>query len=63
VLAQAEDVVPIPGTSNAQRLEENVRSAEVVLTPDDLGRLDQAAPVGAVVGDRYEAVMMQLLNG
>jgi aryl-alcohol dehydrogenase-like predicted oxidoreductase len=63
VLAQGEDVVPIPGTSSAQRLEENVRSTDVVLTADDLARLERAAPKGAVVGDRYEAGMMQLLNG
>jgi aryl-alcohol dehydrogenase-like predicted oxidoreductase len=63
VLAQSEDVVPIPGTSNAQRLEENVRSLDVVLTTDELNRLDRAAPKGAAVGDRYEPGMMQLLNG
>jgi aryl-alcohol dehydrogenase-like predicted oxidoreductase len=63
VLAQGEDVVPIPGTSNAQRLEENVRSLDVVLTTDELNRLDRAAPKGAAVGDRYEPGMMQLLNG
>jgi len=63
VLSQGEEVIPIPGTSSAQRLEENVRSIDVVLTPDDLTRLEGAAPKGAVVGDRYEAGMMQLLNG
>lgn len=63
VLAQGEDVVPIPGTSNAQRLEENVRSLDVVLTTDELDRLERAAPKDAVVGDRYEPEMMQLING
>jgi aryl-alcohol dehydrogenase-like predicted oxidoreductase len=63
VLAQGDDVVPIPGTSNAQRLEENVRSLDVVLTTDELNRLERAAPKGAVVGDRYEPGMMQLING
>jgi aryl-alcohol dehydrogenase-like predicted oxidoreductase len=63
VLAQGEEVVPIPGTSNAQRLEENARSVDVILTADDLARLDRAAPKGAVAGDRYEPGMMQLLNG
>ena len=63
MLAEGEDVVPIPGTSNAQRLEENARSVDVVLTTDDLKRLDQAAPKGAVAGDRYSPQMMQLLNG
>jgi aryl-alcohol dehydrogenase-like predicted oxidoreductase len=63
VLAQGEDVVPIPGTSNAQRIEENVRSLDVVLTADELNQLEKAAPKGAVVGDRYEPGMMQLING
>lgn len=63
VLAQGEDILPIPGTSNPQRLEENVRSADVVLTREDLDRLERAAPKGAAVGDRYEAGGMQLLNG
>ena len=63
VLTQGEDVVPIPGTSNAQRLEENVRSPDVILTTDELNRLERAAPKGAVVGNRYEPGMMQLTNG
>jgi aryl-alcohol dehydrogenase-like predicted oxidoreductase len=63
VLAQGKDVVPIPGTSNAQRLEENVGSLDVVLTADELNRLDRAAPKGAIAGDRYEPGMMQLING
>jgi aryl-alcohol dehydrogenase-like predicted oxidoreductase len=60
VLAQGEDIVPIPGTSSAQRLEENARAADVVLTAEDLARLDA---VGTAVGERYEAGMMKLLNG
>ncbi|HEY3839472.1 MAG TPA: aldo/keto reductase [Bryobacteraceae bacterium] len=63
VLAQGDDIVPIPGTSNAQRLEENYRSVDVVLTENDLNRLEQVAPKGAAAGDRYEAKMMELLNG
>lgn len=63
VLAQGEDVIPIPGTSSAQRLEENVRSAGVTLTAGELNRLDQAVPKGAAAGDRYASGMMQLLNG
>ncbi|HEY6989345.1 MAG TPA: aldo/keto reductase [Bryobacteraceae bacterium] len=63
VLAQGENIVPIPGTSSAQRLEENVRSTEVTLTAGDVERLGQAAPKGAVGGERYEAGMMPLLNG
>src|SRR5690348_13062834 len=63
VLAQGENIVPIPGTSSAQRLEENVRSVDVALTTDELDRLGRAAPKGAVGGERYEAGMMPLLNG
>jgi len=63
VLARGEDIVPIPGTSSAQRLEENARSLDLVLTTDDVDLLERAAPKGAVVGDRYESATMQLLNG
>jgi aryl-alcohol dehydrogenase-like predicted oxidoreductase len=53
VLAQGEDIVPIPGTKRVRYLEENVAAAEVELSPADLARLDEAAPVGATAGDRY----------
>ncbi|MGH3002506.1 MAG: aldo/keto reductase [Gaiellaceae bacterium] len=53
VLAQGDDVVPIPGTTRAAHLDENVAALEVELTPDDLDRLEQAFPRGATAGDRY----------
>ncbi len=53
VLAQGDDVVPIPGTKHRAYLEENVAAASIVLDEDDLGRLDEAAPRGATAGDRY----------
>jgi aryl-alcohol dehydrogenase-like predicted oxidoreductase len=53
VLAQGEDVVPIPGTKRRSYLEENVGAAAVELTPDDLARLDAIAPPGVAVGGRY----------
>jgi aryl-alcohol dehydrogenase-like predicted oxidoreductase len=53
VLAQGEDVVPIPGTKRVAYLEENVGAADVQLTADDLAALDAAVPRDAVVGDRY----------
>jgi aryl-alcohol dehydrogenase-like predicted oxidoreductase len=53
VLAQGDDVVPIPGTKRVRYLEENVAAAEVVLSPEDLTRLTAAVPRDAVVGDRY----------
>jgi aryl-alcohol dehydrogenase-like predicted oxidoreductase len=46
-------VVPIPGTKRVHYLEENAAAADVELGDDDLRRLDEAAPVGAAVGDRY----------
>jgi aryl-alcohol dehydrogenase-like predicted oxidoreductase len=53
VLAQGEDVVPIPGTKRVAYLEENVAAADIELTPEDLARIDEAAPSGAAAGDRY----------
>jgi aryl-alcohol dehydrogenase-like predicted oxidoreductase len=53
VLAQGDDVVPIPGTKRVRYLEENVAAARIALTREDLEALDQAVPRGAVVGDRY----------
>ncbi|WP_107765028.1 aldo/keto reductase [Nocardioides terrigena] len=53
VLAQGEDVVPIPGTKRVAYLEENVGAADVHLTADDLAALDAAVPRDAVVGERY----------
>jgi aryl-alcohol dehydrogenase-like predicted oxidoreductase len=53
VLAQGEDIVPIPGTKRRTYLEENAGAVSVTLTADDLARLDELAPVGATAGDRY----------
>jgi aryl-alcohol dehydrogenase-like predicted oxidoreductase len=53
VLAQGEDVVPIPGTKRVKYLEENAGALDVQLTEDDLRRLDEAAPRGAAAGERY----------
>jgi aryl-alcohol dehydrogenase-like predicted oxidoreductase len=53
VLAQGEDIVPIPGTKRRTYLEENAAAVDVKLTPEDLRRIDEVAPVGAGAGDRY----------
>jgi aryl-alcohol dehydrogenase-like predicted oxidoreductase len=53
VLAQGDDVVPIPGTKRVAYLEENVAAAAVRLTPADLEALETAVPRGAVAGERY----------
>jgi aryl-alcohol dehydrogenase-like predicted oxidoreductase len=61
VLAQGDDVVPIPGTRRRTRLEENAGALDVELTDDDLRRIADAVP--QVSGDRYAGQMMALLNG
>lgn len=53
VLAQGDDVAPIPGTKRVRYLEENAAAAEVTLDQDDLDRLEQVVPRDAVVGERY----------
>ena len=53
VLHRGEDIVPIPGTKRRSYLEENVAASELELSPDELERIDEAAPSGAASGDRY----------
>jgi len=53
VLAQGEDIVPIPGTKRRTYLEENIAAAAVTLTPAELDRIAKALPLGIAVGDRY----------
>ena len=53
VLAQGEDVVPIPGTTRVRNLEQNIAALDVDLTADDLRDLEAVFPKGAAAGDRY----------
>jgi aryl-alcohol dehydrogenase-like predicted oxidoreductase len=53
VLSKGEDIVPIPGTKHLNYLKENIDATKIVLSEDDLSRLEQAAPVGLTAGDRY----------
>ncbi len=53
LLAQGPDVVPIPGTKQIARLEENLGAARVRLTPADVNRISTAIPIGAAAGTRY----------
>jgi aryl-alcohol dehydrogenase-like predicted oxidoreductase len=62
VLAQGEDIVPIPGTKHRKYLEENVGALDVKLTPEDLRRLEEAFPRGAAAGTRYGEQGMHLVN-
>jgi aryl-alcohol dehydrogenase-like predicted oxidoreductase len=61
LLAQGNDVVPIPGTRKISRLEENLGAIDISLTADDLATLEDAAPIGAFVGERYPD--MSTVNG
>jgi aryl-alcohol dehydrogenase-like predicted oxidoreductase len=53
VLARGNDIVPIPGSRRVAHLEENVSATRVTLSPDELARIDDAAPKGVTAGDRY----------
>jgi aryl-alcohol dehydrogenase-like predicted oxidoreductase len=62
VLAQGEDIVPIPGTKRRTYLEENAQAVSVSLTADDLRRLEEAFPRSAVAGARYPEGGMKTVN-
>ena len=53
VLAQGNDIVPIPGTKHVEYLQENIAAVDIKLSDEDLQRLDEAAPRGATAGNRY----------
>jgi len=62
VLAQGEDIVPIPGTKHRKYLDENIGALDVKLTGEDLQRLDDILPPGAAAGERYHARGMETVN-
>ena len=62
VLAQGDDIVPIPGTKHVHYLEDNVGALNVSLTPDDLRQLEEVFPHGAAAGPRYPEQMMAMLD-
>nr|WP_315052481.1 aldo/keto reductase [uncultured Brevundimonas sp.] len=62
VLAQGEDLVPIPGTRRIPTLEQNVAAAEIVLTPEDLSRIEAVFPKDAASGHRYAEAARSALN-
>ena len=61
VLAQGDDIVPIPGSKSIGHLEENIAAVEISLTSDDLALIDEVAPKGVAAGDRYPS--MAAVNG
>ncbi|QIY67134.1 aldo/keto reductase [Streptomyces sp. RPA4-2] len=63
VLAQGDDVVAIPGTKRVPYLQENLAAGDVVLSAHDLTALDEIAPHGSTVGDRYPVGAMATLDG
>ncbi|WP_409292501.1 aldo/keto reductase [Peribacillus sp. SCS-37] len=62
LLAQGEDIVPIPGTKRRKYLEENIAAAEITLTDEELQQIDDAAPIGAASGLRYDVNSMKSVN-
>jgi aryl-alcohol dehydrogenase-like predicted oxidoreductase len=62
LLAQGEDIIPIPGTKRRERLEENVKALDFQLTKADLQRIEEAIPPGAAAGNRYPDQVMNTVN-
>ena len=63
VLAQGDDIVPIPGTKQSRYLDENIGALDVFLTATELATLDDAFDPSAVAGTRYPETGMRILNG
>ncbi|HEX3104761.1 MAG TPA: aldo/keto reductase [Terriglobales bacterium] len=62
VLAQGDDIVPIPGTKRVKYLEDNVGAVDVNLSADDLAQIEKVLPKGAFAGQRYNETMMRLID-
>ena len=62
VLAQGEDVVPIPGTKRVKYLDDNLGAVDVRLTAEELAQIDAILPAGAASGERYNAQAMQTID-
>ncbi len=62
LLAQGDDIIPIPGTKRRAYLEENLGALAVQLSPSDVARLDQAMPPGAAAGSRYPEPQMKAVQ-
>jgi aryl-alcohol dehydrogenase-like predicted oxidoreductase len=62
LLAQGNDIVPIPGTKRISYLEENMGALNIELTQSDLNRIEEIAPKGIATGGRYSAENMKALN-
>ncbi|MNN41263.1 General stress protein 69 [compost metagenome] len=62
LLAQGDDIVPIPGTKRRTYLEENIGALQITLTEEDKARIEEAAPSGAAAGQRYPEASMKSLD-
>lgn len=62
VLAQGDNIIPIPGTKRQTYLEENIAALELVLNEDDLKRIDEVVPQGIAAGLRYPEALMRTVN-
>lgn len=62
VLAQGEQIVPIPGTKRRKYLEENIEALDLTLSTEDLKEIDEVAPQGVAAGTRYPEAMMSFVN-
>jgi aryl-alcohol dehydrogenase-like predicted oxidoreductase len=62
VLAQGDDIVPIPGTKRRPYLEENIGALDIHLAPEELAEIDAMLPAGAAAGSRYSAPGMRAIN-
>ena len=62
VLAQGDDIVPIPGTKQMRYVDENLGATSVTLSAQELAEINAVLPVGAAQGDRYPAQAMQAVN-
>lgn len=62
LLAQGEDIVPIPGTKHRKYLEENAAALDITLSHEELQQIEKIAPKGIASGDRYQAAQMANLN-
>jgi aryl-alcohol dehydrogenase-like predicted oxidoreductase len=62
LLAQGDDIVPIPGTKRIKYLEENVGALKISLTENDLARINEVAPRGVAAGERYHEAGMKGVN-
>ncbi len=62
LLAQGDDLVPIPGTKRLKYLEENAGAADVTLTEEDLARIEESMPRGSAAGERYAEEQMRAVG-